>query len=124
MRTYQIAALPVAAVAIAFTGFAPASASSAKPKPLPCHASMTNARPADYTTTRVRVRTADHARVVTVAHYRTTNHRKTGKANAAGRATIAYYISGATPGFKVKVTVTVSEGHRSGNCSTSFTPHR
>ncbi|HUB40789.1 MAG TPA: hypothetical protein VMA72_18225 [Streptosporangiaceae bacterium] len=84
---------------------------------------MSNAHPADYTTTKVRVRTADHARVVTVAHYKTTNHKKVRHANGHGRATVPYYISGATPGYTVQVTVTVTRGHRSGSCSTSFTPH-
>jgi hypothetical protein len=84
---------------------------------------MSNAHPADYTTTKVRVRTADHARVVTVAHYKTTNHKKVRHANSHGRATIPYYISGATPGYTVQVTVSVTRGRRSGSCSTSFTPH-
>jgi isopenicillin N synthase-like dioxygenase len=84
---------------------------------------MSNAHPADYTTTVVRVRTGDHARVVTVAHYRTTNHKKVAHANRHGRAAIPYYISGATPGYTVEVTVTVTRGSRTGSCSTSFTPH-
>jgi hypothetical protein len=37
---------------------------------------------------------------------------------------VGYYISGATPGYRVKVTVNVSKSGRSGSCSTSFTPHR
>lgn len=85
---------------------------------------MSNAHPADYTTVDVKVRTAGLAAVVTVAHYKTTNHRKKGQANRAGQAKIPYYISGATPGYKVKVTVKVSKGGRTGSCSTSFTPHR
>jgi hypothetical protein len=84
---------------------------------------MSNSHPADYTTTDVRVRTGDRARVVTVAHYRTTNHKKVTHANGSGHATVAYYISGATPGYRVVVSVTVTRGHRSGSCSTSFTPH-
>jgi len=74
--------------------------------------------------TDVRVRTTGLAKVVTVAHYRTTNHKKMAKAGPGGRATIPYYISGATPGYKVRVTVSVSKGTRIGSCSTSFTPHR
>ena len=112
----------ISAAAVIAGAAAPASASTAT-KPLPCHASVSNAHPADYTTIDVRVRTADHAKVVTIAHYKTTNHRKTGHASGTGRASIAYYISGATPGFKVKVSVTVSKRGRSGSCSTSFTPH-
>lgn len=125
MINYRLVALPAAAV-IALVAVAPASASAASParlKRLPCRAAMSNSHPADYTTTDVRVRTGDRARVVTVAHYRTTNHKKIAHANGSGRATIPYYISGATPGYTVRVTVTVTLGHRSGSCSTSFTPH-
>lgn len=124
MNLYRLAALPAAALALVLAGAMPASASTAKPRPLPCHASMSNAHPADYSTVNVKVRTAGRAKVVTVAHYRTTNHRKTRKANAAGRARVPYYISRATPGYKVKVTVKVFRSGRSGSCSTSFTPHR
>jgi hypothetical protein len=120
----RLAAIPaVAAAALTLAGAAPAAASPATSKPLPCHATMSNTHPADYTTVKVRVRTSDLAKVATVAHYRTTNHRKTGRANASGRAKIAYYISGATPGYTVQVTVTVAKGSRTGHCATSFTPH-
>jgi hypothetical protein len=122
MIPYRLLALPAAA-AIAFLAVAPASATPANSKRLPCHASMSNAHPADYTTTKVLVRTGDNARVVTVAHYKTTNHKKVRHANGRGRATVPYYISGATPGYRVRVTVKVTRGDRSGNCSTSFTPH-
>ncbi|MGH3405091.1 MAG: hypothetical protein ACRDRJ_21685 [Streptosporangiaceae bacterium] len=124
MSLSRVAALPAAVVALALAGAAPASASPARPRPLPCHASMSNARPADYTTVYVRVRTASRAKVVTIAHYRTTSHRKSRQANGAGRARVPYYISGATPHFKVKVSVRVSRHGRTGSCSTSFTPHR
>jgi hypothetical protein len=120
MRLYRLAAIPAAVIALGAA--APASASPATP--LPCSASMSNTHPKDYTTVDVRVRTAGLAKVVTVAHYRTTNHKKTAKAGPGGRATIPYYISGATPGYKVRVTVSVSKGTRTGRCSTSFTPHR
>jgi hypothetical protein len=36
---------------------------------------------------------------------------------------IRYNIKGATPGYKVKVSVSVKKGSRTGSCSTSFTPH-
>jgi len=93
-------------------------------KPLPCQASVSHAHPADYTTTDVRVHTADFARVTTVAHYRTTATKHHAKAGRKGNATIPYYISGATPGYTVKVSVSVVKGTRTGSCSTSFTPHR
>lgn len=124
MNLYRLAALPAAVVAVALVGAAPASASLATLKPLPCSASMSNSRPADFTTTDVRVRTAALAKVITVAHYKTTNHKKTARAGTAGRVSVPYFISGATPGFRVKVSVNVSKSGRSGSCSTSFTPHR
>ena len=123
MNRYHLAAVPIA-VALGLGGAASASASPVSPQALACHASVSNARPADYTTVDVQVRTGTRARVVTVAHYRTTSHRKARSASAAGTARVPYYIDGATPGFAVKVSVNVSSGGRSGRCSTSFTPRR
>jgi hypothetical protein len=85
---------------------------------------MSNYHPKDYTSTYVHVRTAAYASVTTIAHYRTVNRKHTGKAGAKGNATIKYYISGATPGYKVVVSVRVVKGSRSGSCSTWFIPHR
>jgi hypothetical protein len=101
-----------------------ASASAEATPTLPCHASMTNADPADYTRTGVHVQTAAFSGVVTVAHYRTLNRRHTGETGPAGGVTIWYSISGATPGYRVVVTVGVVHGNRSGSCTTSFLPHR
>jgi hypothetical protein len=89
---------------------------------LSCHAAMTNRHPRDYTSTGIKVRTAPFAHIRTVAHYKTTNHPKTRQANANGRRTVWYYISGATPGFRVVVDVFVSKHGRRGSCSTAFTP--
>gem|GEM_PF-2836727 len=130
LRTVAIAAAPVTAlmltlampVAPALAGPAPSVVSSATG--LTCHASMTNSHPRDYTSTGVKVRTVPFAHIKTVAHYRTVNHAKSRIANAQGRRTVWYYISGATPGYKVIVDVYVSRPHRNGRCSTSFTPHR
>jgi hypothetical protein len=97
---------------------APAAAS------LPCSASMSNSHPKDYTTTNVLVHTASRAKVTTVALYKTTNTTHHGAAGRKGNASILYHISGATPGYKVKVSVSVSSGSRTASCSTSFTPHR
>ena len=41
-----------------------------------------------------------------------------------GNVSITYIIKGATPGYRVKVSVSVKKGSRTGSCSTSFTPHR
>jgi uncharacterized Zn-finger protein len=90
---------------------------------LPCTASMSNSHPRVYTTIKVNVHTAAFARVTTVAHYRTTSTTHHGTAGHRGNVSISYYISGATPGYKVKVSVSVVKGTRHGSCSTSFTPH-
>jgi hypothetical protein len=121
-RMASVVAAPVAATALALTGFSatPASAASS----LPCRAWMSNSRPADYTATYVRVQTVKFAHVRTIAHYKTTNTRKYGTANSAGRASIRYWISGATPGYRVRVSVAVHSGSRAGYCSTYFVPHR
>jgi hypothetical protein len=92
--------------------------------PLACSASMSNAHPADYTTTNVRVHTGNFAAVTTVAHYKTTNTTHRAAAGRKGNVSIAYHISDATAGYKVKVSVSVKKGTRTGSCSTSFTPHR
>ena len=110
--------------AIGATALTGGVAMAAPARPLPCSASMSNAHPADYTYTDVRVRTGDFAAVTTVAHYRTTNTTHHGTAGRKGNVSISYYISGATPGYTVQVSVSVRKGSRTGSCSTSFTPHR
>ncbi len=116
------AVLAVAGAALAIAG--PASAGPTALKPLSCTASMSNSHPADFTTTVVRVRTAASVEVFTVAHYKTVNRAYFVTANSAGRASVGYYISGATPGRQVPVVVTVVRGHSANSCSTSFTPER
>ena len=126
-RSRSRVAAPLALAALLTAGGAlTASVAAAAPAsaPLPCQASMSNNHPADYTTTYVRVRTTGRAAVTTVAHYKTTSHKKTGTAGIRGNASIGYYISGATPGYRVVVSVHVAHDGRSGNCSTWFTPHR
>jgi hypothetical protein len=123
LRTAAIFSAPTAA--LAFTLAAPGAYASVTPAAaLPCHASMSNSHPKDYTSTDVRVSTVGHAGVTTVAHYKTVNRKHSGTANAKGLASIRYYISGATPGYRVNVSVSVKSGRRTGSCSTWFTPHR
>ena len=131
MKRYVTATLAaLAAPAAAGTMFmaSPATAAVATPAApaaaLRCHASMSNSRPKDYTTIYVDVGTVRYAGVTTIAHYKTVNRKHTGKANAEGNAEIGYYISGATPGYRVNVSVTVTSGKSRGTCSTSIIPHR
>jgi len=89
---------------------------------LRCVAAVSSTSPADYTTVDVYVRTAAGASVTTVAHYKTTDNQKAAVADGAGRAVVAYFISGATPGYIVRVDVTTTVAGRRSTCSTSFTP--
>lgn len=60
----------------------------------------------------MRVHTAARAGVTTVAHYRTTSTAHHGTAGRKGNLPIAYRIKGATPGFKVHVSVCVVKGQQ------------
>lgn len=52
-------------------------------------------------------------------------HTRPAARSGPGRVkTGKYHFSGATPGYKGKVSVTVVRGSQHGSCSTSFTPHR
>lgn len=88
-----------------------------------CRAHVSDATPNQYSHVYVHVRTAPRARVRTVAHYKTTDTARRTRANFTGRATTGYYISDATPGYKVRVTVRVAKNGHSQTCSTAFTPH-
>lgn len=125
-RASLVLAAPVTALLAVATPAVSASAApvTAHKTTVPCHTWVSNSKPKDYSTVDVWVVTGGRASVTTVAHYRTTNTKHTAKANAKGDAEIAYRISGATPGYKVKVSVSVASGHHAGSCSTSFTPHR
>ena len=90
--------------------------------PLTCSAWASSSRPWDYTTEVVRVDTVKDAQVTATAHYRTVNRTHTERASRHGSASVYFYIDDATPGYRVKVSVTVRDGYRVGFCSTSFTP--
>jgi hypothetical protein len=83
---------------------------------------MSNAHPADYSTTYVDLRTVAGASVTATAHYKSTDTTHTGTANGSGNAAIAFEISRATRGYTVEVSVTVRRDSAFASCSTSFTP--
>jgi len=89
---------------------------------LSCLAAMSISHPKRYSYTHVLVRTLSGARVHTVAHYKTTTTAHSARADRAGRADISYYISGATRGRPVPVTVAVTLAGRTATCATSFVP--
>jgi hypothetical protein len=118
----RLAGVATAAVLASAPLLAPVPAQAAGP--LRCHAHVSDPTPKDYTYVTVFVRTAPHAGIKTVAHYKTTNTTKHGKANKHGRGHTRYYISSATPGYRVWVDVWVTKAGRHGHCRTSFLPHR
>jgi hypothetical protein len=124
----RIMGVGVAAAAVLSAGTMALSsapvASASSQAALRCHAWMSNNRPKDYTTTDVNVSTVRSAKVRTIAHYKTTDTTHRATANSRGRATVPYYISGATPGFRVRVSVRVKSGGRTAYCHASFIPHR
>jgi hypothetical protein len=107
-------------------GFSSVSAVELAPEafaaPLTCRASMSNAKPKQYSTTSVLVSTVARAGVTTTAKYKTTNTVRRSVANVLGKATVPYLISGATPGFTVVVSVEVTSGGKKASCSTKFVP--
>ena len=124
-----ILAVP-AAIALTACGVATTAAPSrtaaltAARQPLSCRAHMSNAGPGDRTTTVVHVRTQASVKVFTVAFYKTVRRAYFVRAGSDGQARVPYYVSGATPGRKVEVVVTVVRRHSASTCSTSFTPRR
>lgn len=101
------------------------SAAPPKPAALTCRARMSDATPAQYTYVRVIVNTGRAAAAVhAVAHYKTTTTAKNGRSGSNGVASMSFYTSGATPGFRVKVSVTVKKDGKTRSCATAFTPHR
>ena len=95
------------------------------PQPSPvsvsCSASMSNSHPTQNSTVYVLVRTGAGAGVTATAHYKTTDTTHSSTASSSGQASIAFRISHATHQFTVLVSVSVSQGGRTGSCSTSFT---
>ena len=117
------AAALIGMVAMVGTGAAaaPANAASRPGTPaLACRAVVSDAHPSK--TTVVYVLTAAGARVTISAHYKTTTNTESARANRAGIASTSYYTGGATPGYKVVVTVLVQSGSRVGACLTSYVP--
>lgn len=89
---------------------------------LACIASMSVPRPTRGATTDALVTTAPGSRVTAKAHYKTTTTPHSRTASPAGRATIPFDIGGATPGYRVRVSITITSGQLRASRSTSFTP--
>ncbi len=116
-----IASLLVPSAAQAGQGPALISSSS-KPAPRACVATVSTARPVQYSTVTVTVRSVGaKASVTTIAKYKTKPTQHTATANSKGVGSTVYKISGATHGFKVVVSVAATLGAARWACSTSFT---
>jgi hypothetical protein len=120
--TAAAAPVPAPQPAATTTAPKPAPTTAAPVAALSCSASMSNATPAQYTTTTVIVRTAAGAYATATAHYKSTNTTNSATAGSNGVADIPFKISRATKGYTVMVDVTVSLNGRSASCTTSFTP--
>lgn len=98
----------------------PAEAASKK-----CAVKMSNSKPRQYSNTWVQVsKVGSKSKITTTAHYKTTKTKKKATASTKGKASLKYYVSGATPGKKVKVTVVAKKGKTTWTCSTSFKPKK
>lgn len=98
----------------------PAAAATKK-----CAVKMSNSKPRQYSWTDVKVsKVGAKAKITTTAHYKTTKTTRKATASKKGAANVWYYISGATPGKTVKVTVVAKKGKTTWKCSTSFKPKK
>ena len=89
---------------------------------LTCVASVSSARPVQYSTVEVYVRVGRaNVPVVAMAHYKSTDTEQDGASDSTGRTTLAFRISRASVGYPVVVDVSVRGGP---SCQTSFTPQR
>jgi hypothetical protein len=118
-RSLQTAAGLVSVAALIPLGL---TACKAPPVPLHCSAVASSARPQQNTVDRIRVATVSGAAVVANAAFESSKVVVSTRSNAFGLARADFQVGAATVGFKVKVSVSVSKGGRSGSCVTSFTP--
>ena len=116
--------LPIAAVIVLAAAVLTAGPATAATAPLTCTASVSNPRPQQYTTEYVYVATRGNraAQVTTTAYYRTT--RPVRYTTDPRPGVVSYWISDATPGYRVLVQAVVRSGRQSASCTTAFTPQR
>jgi hypothetical protein len=84
-----------------------------------CSVVISNQNPLQYTEETATIASNVLSAAVTMKlYYKTTTTVDTGTTDFAGSASIPFYISGATIGYQVLVSVNVGGA----NCSTNFTP--
>lgn len=87
-----------------------------------CSATVSNSRPTQNSTVTVAVKNVGAgSAITTVAHYKSTNTKKSASASPKGTGSTAYKISRATHGFRVVVAVSAVKAGAKWSCSTSFT---
>ena len=126
MRFLKRAALAALLVALMLTVLAPVAQAS---RTLKVSASISKHYPAQYTDVTAYCHAKDQSgkpikgvRCVFTWHYKTISHAVSGKTNSKGSASSTRYISAATIGYKVVITIHCTWSGQSKNCSTWFIP--
>jgi uncharacterized protein (DUF58 family) len=87
---------------------------------LKCHASATRPEVAQDATVGIKVRTVAHAKLVAIYDKSLVTGKPTAQASARGRRTLWFRTTGAKPGSRIFIDVSVSRHDRAGACHTSF----
>jgi hypothetical protein len=93
-----------------------------EPVPTTCKTAPNPPNPQQHTVLDLMVATVPGASVSVVYHFKAGAATQASKADKTGHADVLRNIGGATVGFAVPVTVTVTLGLTHGTCSTTFTP--
>jgi hypothetical protein len=117
---------PIAATAGASPTASPTPTPTASPPParLTSTASVTRRRPLTGTKVGVQVSTAPGARITVVAHFETSDRKKTARADSTGLHTFWFPVGSAPPGIRVMVTVRVSAHGQKHSTRVWFTPRQ
>jgi hypothetical protein len=87
---------------------------------LKCHASATSPDVAAGAAVGIKVRTVAHAKLVAIYDKSLVTGDPTALASAKGRQTLWFRATGAKPGSRIFIDVSVSRDERTGACHTSF----
>jgi len=87
---------------------------------LKCHASVTRPDVAQNAKVGIKVRTVAHAKLVAIYDRSLVAGKPTGVASARGRRTLWFRTTGAKPGSRIFIDVSVSRDDQAGACHASF----
>jgi hypothetical protein len=113
---------PPAQAAAATSAAAPAA--TPPPAPPTCTTSVSRRHPADGTNVGISVTTAPGTRITIIAQFPAGNRKKTARVGSTGLHTFWFQVGGATPGYRVKVSVRVFAHRQKRSCRASFTPRQ